>query len=49
MPVTDTVSSAPELSVTVSVPVNVPYATGWNVTVMVHVAPAARLAGQLFL
>ena len=48
MPVTDTVSSAPLLSVSVSVLVKVPYATGLNVTVIVQVAPAARLAGQLF-
>ena len=49
MPVTDTVSTAPLLSVTVSVPVKVPYATGLNVTVILQTAPGARLAGQLFL
>jgi len=48
-PVTDTVSTAPFPSVTVSVFVKVPYATGLNVTVIVQVAPAASVAGQLFL
>lgn len=46
---TDTVSTAHEPSKTVTVLVNVPYAAGWNVTVMEHVAPAARLTPQLFL
>ena len=48
-PVTDIVSRAPEPSVTVNAPVNAPYATGLNVTVMEHAAPTARLTPQLFL
>jgi hypothetical protein len=42
-PVTAIGSCAPELSVSVTVLVKVPYAVGLNVTVMVQVAPAARL------
>jgi hypothetical protein len=48
-PVTGTVSTAPFPSVTVSVLVKVPYATGVNVTVIVQLAPAARLALQVLL
>jgi len=48
VPVTETVSCAPEASVTASVPVKVPYATGANVTVMAHVAPDATTDPQLF-
>ncbi len=48
-PVTDTVSTAPFPSTTDSVLVNVPYATGLNVTVIVQLPPALRVAGQLFL
>ena len=43
------VCCAPEPSVSVTVPVKVPYATGWNVTVMVQVADAARADPQVVL
>ena len=48
VPVSGTVCGLPAaLSVTASVPVRVPSAVGVNVTLIVHVAPAARVAGLI--
>ena len=45
----ETLSCVPEPSVSVKVLVNVPYAVGVNPTLMMHVAPAARTEGHVFL